>query len=68
MEPATTPIDDSPIEATPIAATDTELASVQYNADGLVAAIVQEVSTNEVLMLGWMNDVALRRTLDTGRT
>ena len=66
MEPATTPIDDS--HPTPIVATDAELASVKYNADGLVAAIVQEVGTNEVLMLGWMNDVALRRTLDTGRT
>ncbi len=68
MEPATRPIDDSPFAATPIAATDAELAAVKYNADGLVAAIVQEVGTNEVLMLGWMNDVALRRTLDTGRT
>ena len=57
-----------PIEATPIAATDEELASVKYNADGLVAAIVQEEGTDEVLMLGWMNDESLRRTLDTGRT
>ena len=56
------------IEATPITATDEELASVKYNADGLVAAIIQEVGTNEVLMLGWMNEEALRRTLDTGRT
>ena len=54
MEPAT----DSPvIPVTPIAATEAELAGVNYNADGLVAAIVQEVGTNEVLMLGWMNDV-----------
>ena len=41
---------------------------MKYDADGLVAAIVQEVGTNEVLMLGWMNEEALRRTLDTGRT
>jgi phosphoribosyl-AMP cyclohydrolase len=54
--------------ATPIAATDDELASVRYDEQGLVAAIVQEEGTNEVLMLGWMNAEALRRTLDTGRT
>lgn len=54
--------------ATPIAATDEELAAVRYDADGLVAAIVQEQGTNEVLMLGWMDEEALRRTLGTGRT
>ncbi len=35
--------------------------------DGLVAAIVQEAGTGDVLMLGWMDDEALRRTLATGR-
>lgn len=34
---------------------------------GLVAAIVQQFDTNEVLMLGWMDDEALRRTLTEGR-
>jgi phosphoribosyl-AMP cyclohydrolase len=44
------------------------IADVQFNADGLVAAIVQEADTHEVLMLAWMNAEALRRTLDTGRS
>lgn len=35
--------------------------------DGLVAAIVQDASTHAVLMLAWMNDDALHRTLSTGR-
>jgi phosphoribosyl-AMP cyclohydrolase len=35
--------------------------------DGLVAAIVQQHDTGEVLMLGWMDDEALHRTLTTGR-
>ena len=35
--------------------------------DGLVAAIAQQHDTGEVLMLGWMDDEALRRTLTTGR-
>ena len=35
--------------------------------DGLVAAVVQQHDTGEVLMLAWMDDEALRRTLSTGR-
>ncbi|MBO9705700.1 MAG: phosphoribosyl-AMP cyclohydrolase [Arthrobacter sp.] len=34
---------------------------------GLVAAIIQQHDSGEVLMLGWMDDEALRRTLTTGR-
>ncbi len=35
---------------------------------GLVAAVVQQHDTGEVLMVGWMDDEALHRTLTTGRT
>ncbi|MCK9793734.1 phosphoribosyl-AMP cyclohydrolase [Isoptericola sp. 4D.3] len=34
---------------------------------GLVAAVVQQHDSGEVLMLGWMDDEALRRTLTEGR-
>jgi phosphoribosyl-AMP cyclohydrolase len=34
---------------------------------GLVAAVVQEHGTGTVLMVGWMDDEALHRTLTTGR-
>ena len=34
---------------------------------GLVPAVVQQHDTGEVLMLGWMDDEALARTLTTGR-
>ena len=34
---------------------------------GLVAAVVQQHDTGEVLMVGWMDDEALARTLTTGR-
>ena len=54
--------------ATPIAASDEQLADIRYNADGLVPAIVQEHRTSAVLMLGWMNQESLQRTLSTGRT
>lgn len=42
-------------------------ARLKRNADGLVAAVVQEHGTGEVLMLAWMDDEALHRTLTTGR-
>jgi phosphoribosyl-AMP cyclohydrolase len=42
-------------------------ARLKRTADGLVAAIVQEHGTGDVLMLAWMDDEALRRTLATGR-
>ena len=37
-----------------------------FNADGLIAAILQHAQTGEVLMLGWMNAEALKRTLEGG--
>lgn len=54
--------------ATPIAATAEQFASVRYNAEGLVPAIVQEHTTGLVLMMAWMNEASLRETLSTGRT
>ena len=53
--------------ATPIAV-DADLSEVAFNADGLVPAIVQEQGSGQVLMLGWMDDEALRRTLSSGRS
>ncbi len=37
------------------------------DADGLVCAIAQQHGTGEVLMVAWMDDEALHRTLTTGR-
>jgi phosphoribosyl-AMP cyclohydrolase/phosphoribosyl-ATP pyrophosphohydrolase/phosphoribosyl-AMP cyclohydrolase len=51
-----------------IAFTDDQLARVTYNDDGLVAAIIQEAGTGQVLMMGWMNSDTLRETLESGRT
>jgi len=38
------------------------------DAAGLVAVVVQQHTTLEVLMVGWMDDEALDRTLTSGRT
>ena len=43
-------------------------ARLKWTADGLVAAIVQDAETHEVLMMAWMDEQALRRTLETGQT
>lgn len=40
---------------------------VAFDDDGLVAAIIQQWDSGEVLMLGWMDAEALRRTLTEGR-
>ena len=53
---------------TPIAARAEDLANVAYNAEGLVPAIVQDASTHKVLMMAWMNEATLAKTLATGRT
>jgi phosphoribosyl-AMP cyclohydrolase len=53
---------------TPDAVLDPAIAArLKRDAAGLVAAVVQQHDTGEVLMLGWMDDEALRRTLVEGR-
>src|SRR5947207_11188595 len=42
-------------------------ARLKRDTAGLVAAVVQQHDTGEVLMVGWMDDKALHRTLTTGR-
>jgi phosphoribosyl-AMP cyclohydrolase len=47
---------------------DPEIAALLKRDDaGLVTAVVQQHDTGEVLMVGWMDDEALHRTLTTGR-
>ena len=43
-------------------------ARLKRNADGLVPVVVQEHDTGDVLMVAWMDDEALHRTLTSGRT
>jgi len=40
---------------------------VNFNDQGLVPAIVQDATSNAVLMLAWMNREAIERTLSEGR-
>ena len=54
------PVDKSNLDP-PIA------AALKRDANGLVAAVVQQYDSKDVLMVGWMDDEALHRTLTTGR-
>ncbi|MEX1020884.1 MAG: phosphoribosyl-AMP cyclohydrolase [Litorilinea sp.] len=56
------------MEASTIAALTAEelLAAIQFDGAGLAAAIVQDIHTNEVLMIAWMSRASLEQTLTTG--
>jgi len=39
---------------------------IKFNDEGLIPAIVQDAATGAVLMMAWMNDAALKHTLEHG--
>jgi phosphoribosyl-AMP cyclohydrolase len=41
------------------------LSNLKFNEKGLIPAIVQDDATGEVLMLGYMNEESIRRTLES---
>jgi phosphoribosyl-AMP cyclohydrolase len=52
----------------PISQLDPAIAArLKRDTAGLVVAVVQQYDTGEVLMVGWLDDEALHRTLTTGR-
>jgi phosphoribosyl-AMP cyclohydrolase len=56
------------IDAMPSSSLDPAVAArLKRDPAGLVAAVVQQHDTGEVLMVGWMDDEALHRTLTSGR-
>ena len=42
------------------------LSELKYDRDGLVAAVIQDRTNNEILMVGYMNAEAIKETLTTG--
>lgn len=46
--------------------TDKWLDTINWSADGLIPAIAQETDSGKVLMVAWMNRIALKRTVETG--
>ena len=43
-------------------------ADLTYNDQGLIPCIVQDADSREVLMMAWMNEESVRRTLEQGTT
>lgn len=43
------------------------LSEIKYDRDGLVAAVIQDHTNNEILMVGYMNAESIKETLNTGR-
>ena len=46
---------------------DSVLQALTFNQDGLIPAVAQDIDTKEVLMLAWMDDKAIRSTLEEGQ-
>lgn len=44
------------------------LGSLKYDSHGLIPAVIQDADNGDVLMVGYMNREAVRRTLESGRT
>ncbi len=44
------------------------LSKLKWSPDGLIPAIVQDAESGDVLMMAWMDEPALLRTLETGQT
>lgn len=42
--------------------------TLKFDANGLIPAVVQNIETNEVLMLAYMNADTIKQTVETGRT
>ncbi len=41
------------------------MSNLKFNDKGLIPAIVQDADTGDVLMLGYMNEESIRRTLES---
>ncbi len=45
-----------------------KIPDLKYDSNGLIPAIIQDASTNEVLMMAYMNESSLQKTIETGYT
>ncbi len=44
------------------------MTELKFDVNGLIPAVVQDVETGEVLMVAYMNEESLKRSLETGKT
>lgn len=43
-----------------------DFSTLKFDQNGLIPAVIQDNDTQQVLMVGWMNQTALKKSLDTG--
>ncbi len=61
-------MDSASEETLPVSIDTTKISEIRFGSDGLVPAVIQDVADGAVLMLAYMDEEALRRTLTTRRT
>ncbi|RKD32929.1 bifunctional phosphoribosyl-AMP cyclohydrolase/phosphoribosyl-ATP diphosphatase HisIE [Thermohalobacter berrensis] len=44
------------------------IEKIKFDSNGLVPAVIQDIETNKVLMVAYMNKESLKRTIETGKT
>lgn len=44
------------------------LEDLSFDSNGLITAVIQDVTTKEVLMVAYMNEESLHKTIETGQT
>lgn len=44
------------------------IPELKYDDKGLIPAIIQDIENNDILMMAYMNETSLKRTLETGFT
>lgn len=42
-----------------------DASQLSYNDDGLIPAIIQDADSDEVLMMAWMDQIAVEKTIET---
>ncbi|MFA5339622.1 MAG: phosphoribosyl-AMP cyclohydrolase [Candidatus Omnitrophota bacterium] len=43
------------------------ISGLKFDGNGLIPAVIQDYKNNEVLMVAYMNDVAVKKTIETKR-
>ncbi len=43
-----------------------DMPTLKFDQTGLIPAIIQDIDSRQVLMVGWMNTTALEKTIQTG--
>lgn len=44
------------------------MENLKFDTNGLITAVIQDVSSKDVLMVAWMNAESLQKTLESGET